>query len=99
MGKSKSPKSLKTGATAHGNSANDDPKFRLRPPSARTALRGDMGWSIALRTVLRHARGSAKSRKSYRPAAHNENRRSFHQRCAVRVTYSPNKAAGQWRAH
>jgi type IV secretory pathway VirD2 relaxase len=99
MGKSKSPKSLKTGGTAHGNSADDDPKFRLRPPPARTALRGDMGWSIALRTVLRYASGSTKSRKCYRPTAHNGNRRSFSQRCAVRVTYSPNKTAGQWRAH
>lgn len=99
MGKSKFPKSLKTGGPAHGNSADDDPKFRLRPPSVRNALRGDMGWSIALRTVLRYAKGSAKSQKSHRPGAHSGNRRSFSQRCAVRVTYSPNKTAGQWRAH
>ncbi len=32
-------------------------------------------------------------------ASQQTHRKSFHQRCAVRVTYSPNKIKGQWRAH
>jgi type IV secretory pathway VirD2 relaxase len=59
-----------------------------------------MGWSIALRTVFRYARSSAKSRKhAQASSAGSRPRRSFNQRCAVRVTYSQNKTAGQWRAH
>ncbi len=59
-----------------------------------------MGWSIALRTVFRYAKTSAKFRnESRRESAGIVFRRPFNQRCAVRVTYSPNKIAGQWRAH
>jgi hypothetical protein len=59
-----------------------------------------MGWSIALRTVFRYAKTSAKFRNgSRRESASIAFRRPFSQRCAIRVTYSPNKTAGQWRAH
>lgn len=60
-----------------------------------------MGWSVALRSIFRYAKDSAGSRNagSARSGVHVQSRRSFSQRCAVRVTYSQNKTGGQWRAH
>ena len=83
-----------------GNGEKEEPKFRLRPRAPRRSLQGDMSWSIALRTVFRYARSSASASKRQNKsggAAHP--RRAFHQRCAVRVMYSPSKTKGQWRAH
>jgi type IV secretory pathway VirD2 relaxase len=100
MGKNKSARPRKKDGQAKSLPADDDPKFRLRPPSARAAAQGDMGWSIALRTVFRYAKTSAKFRNGSRGESSRIGlRRSFNQRCAVRVTYSPNKTVGQWRAH
>src|SRR3954470_3700666 len=80
--------------------ADEDP-FQLRPRTPRGIARGDTGWSIALRTVLRYANASVRSRKakSSGTGAQGKPRQSFIQRCAVRATYSQNKTAGQWRAH
>ena len=59
-----------------------------------------MGWSVALRSVFRYARSSAKSRNAdHAGSGISRPRGSFSQRCAVRVTYSQNRTAGQWRAH
>lgn len=100
MATSKGPKRPKLDRPEPLKRDGDDYKFRLRPPPARAASRGDMGWSIALRTVFRYARSTAKSRRSAQGfSARSHPRRSFNQRCAVRVTYSQNKTAGQWRAH
>jgi type IV secretory pathway VirD2 relaxase len=61
-----------------------------------------MAWSIALKTVYRYARNSVSAGKgaSKQPAPGvRKGSRTFDQRCAVRVTYSPNRMKGQWRAH
>src|SRR3954447_25001579 len=81
--------------------ADQDPTFRLRPRAPRGIARGDTGWSIALRTVLRYANASVRSRKgkSSGTGFQLKARRPFTQRCAVRATYSQNKTTGQWRAH
>ena len=69
----------------------------------RTSPQGDMAWSVALKTVYRYARSSGAAAgkgaskqpgRGVRSAS-----RTFDQRCAVRVTYSPNRMKGQWRAH
>lgn len=101
MAKSKSPKRLLGEPPAQGRSREEEPKFRLRPRSPRTTNRGDIGWSVALRSVCRYARSSSRSRTgaSTRSGVYTQSRQSFNQRCAVRVTYSQNKTAGQWRAH
>ncbi|HLH02758.1 MAG TPA: DUF3363 domain-containing protein [Bryobacteraceae bacterium] len=100
MAKSKSSKLSKPDRPEQPKQDSGDYKFRLRPRSAGAASRGDMGWSIALRTVFRYARSSAKSRRhAQASSAFSRPGRSFNQRCAVRVTYSQNKTAGQWRAH
>ncbi len=77
---------------------DDGDDFRLRPKPPRASKVGESAaWSIALRTVLRYARAtSANARGASRPGKP----RAFRsQRCAVRVMYSQNKVAGQWRAH
>jgi type IV secretory pathway VirD2 relaxase len=100
MAKSKSSKPSKPDRPEQPMQDSGDYKFRLRPRRGRPAARGDIGWSIALRTIFRYARSSAKSRKHRQASSAGPRpRRSLNQRCAVRVTYSQNKIAGQWRAH
>ena len=60
-----------------------------------------MAWSVALRTIFRYATGSARKKggSAVGSADGRAWRRRFNQRCAVRVTYTPNRVAGQWKAH
>ncbi len=101
MAKSKRPKRLLAEPSCQGQSREEEPKFRLRPRSPRTTGRGDIGWSVALRSVFRYAKNSSRSRTGApeSPRIYSQSRRSFNQRCAVRATYSQNKTVGQWRAH
>ncbi len=78
--------------------ASDEREFRLRPPKPRVR-RGGGGpaWSSAFKKVMHYSRmsrrlaaGAVRGVRSPRPRR---------QRCAVRVTYSPNRIGGQWRAH
>jgi type IV secretory pathway VirD2 relaxase len=78
----------------------DEREFRLRPRKPRTGRSGETSAPVAFKAVMRYARmhRRAKARRhsggAPRRASH-----PFHQRCAVRVTYSRNKVKGQWRAH
>lgn len=103
MGKTRRPKRDKVAPPREGKPERDEPKFRLRPQRPRTSPQGDMAWSVALKTVYRYARSSGAAAgkgtskqpgRGVRSAS-----RTFDQRCAVRVTYSPNRMKGQWRAH
>ena len=77
--------------------SSDGDEFRLRPRPPRASRQGEASaWSTALTTVLRYARSSR--RKQKQPGGQGR-RRSCNQRCAVRVMYSRNTTAGQWRAH
>lgn len=77
-------------------SRDGEPEFKIRPRSPRRsnaesrALTGFKRVMQIFCSSARPAQGSAA-----KPA------RSFdaNQRCAVRVSYSPNKTRGQWRAH
>ena len=79
---------------------DNDREFRLRPrkPPVANSRNESTAWSLAFKAVILHSRMSRKQR-SGAGAARGDNRKSFHQRCAVRVTYSPNIVKGQWRAH
>lgn len=102
MGKTRRPKRDKVALPREGKPERDEPKFRLRPQRPRTSPQGDMAWSIALKTVYRYARSSGAAGKgaSKQPSRGVRSAsRTFDQRCAVRVTYSPNRMKGQWRAH
>jgi len=75
-------------------------EFRLRPrkPSVANARSESTAWSLAFKAVIHHSRMSRKQGSSA-GSSQSPLRKSFHQRCAVRVTYSPNTIKGQWRAH
>src|SRR5690349_6947161 len=102
MGKTRRPRRDKVAPPREGKPEADEPKFRLRPQRPRTCPQGDMAWSVALKTVYRYARSSGAAAKgaSKQPSRGSRSgSRTFDQRCAVRVTYSPNRMKGQWRAH
>jgi hypothetical protein len=80
--------------------STDEREFRIRPPAPKTKRQrpASGGWATAFKTVMHYAR---MSRRMVRGGAPNggplANR--FRQRCAVRLTYSPNRISGQWKAH
>jgi type IV secretory pathway VirD2 relaxase len=78
----------------------DEREFRIRPqaPKVKKHGGGGRGWSIAFKTVMHYARMS----RHLGPGGASGGGRAasrFRQRCAVRVTYSPNRISGQWLAH
>ncbi|MFL6451385.1 MAG: DUF3363 domain-containing protein [Bryobacteraceae bacterium] len=76
-----------------------EPEFRLRPRRPPKSGKSEaIAWSVALKTVFRYASMSARNRGG-NAAGSAKPRRQFNQRCAVRITYTKNKIAGQWRAH
>lgn len=80
--------------------ADEGGEFRVRPNRPRTGGQSEArAWSTALRTVLRYAGTSRRSKKPIGVGASSGAVRRFNQRCAVRTMYTANKTAGQWRAH
>ena len=79
---------------------DNEREFRLRPrkPPVVNSRNESTACSLAFKAVIHHSRMSRKQRPGA-GSARADNRKSFHQRCAVRVTYSPNTVKGQWRAH
>jgi type IV secretory pathway VirD2 relaxase len=55
-------------------------------------------WSNGFKLLIHYARSSRKT-GNRAPGGKGKATRSYHQRCAVRVTYLKNKVQGQWRAH
>ena len=79
---------------------DDGDEFRVRPNRPHAGGKSEArAWSTALRTVLRYAGTSRRSKKSTGTGASGGARRQFNQRCAVRTMYTANKTSGQWRAH
>ena len=71
-------------------------EFRLRPPRpSRKPTDEPRAWSSAFKRMMHFVRMSSGRSKANRSSA----ARRFQQRCAVRVTYSPNRSPGQWAAH
>jgi type IV secretory pathway VirD2 relaxase len=72
-------------------------EFRLRPrkPPARSER---AAWASAYKILMHHACMSRKSRSAALGTGAKRTR-PYNQRCAVRVMYSKNAVAGQWRAH
>ena len=74
--------------------------FRLRPNRQHAGGKSEArAWSTALRTVLRYAGTSRRSKASAISGSGGGVRRQFNQRCAVRTMYTANKTPGQWKAH
>jgi type IV secretory pathway VirD2 relaxase len=77
---------------------NEETPFRLRPRRPIRQKRDEIRiWSAAFKRLSHIVRMS--SRRMGRAFAGVRPARTHSQRCAVRVTYSSNKAPGQWRAH
>src|SRR5580692_1645199 len=74
-------------------------EFRIRPRRPRPSAESEaFALPPAMRTVLLYT-GSSRWQQSRPQRGSGRGCRVFTQRCAVRMTYSPNKIAGQWRAH
>ncbi len=81
----------------------EERSFRLRPRRPRRQMKDESkAWSKAFKGLMHIARMTTK------PSAARRKRGSFgggsrhsaiRQRCAIRVTYSPNRIRGQWAAH
>jgi type IV secretory pathway VirD2 relaxase len=77
-------------------SRNDgEREFRLRPERPLRVPDETRAWSNAFKRIVHFARITSR-RKSSRQMA---TAKAYNQRCAVRVTYTPNKVFGQWAAH
>ena len=78
---------------------SDEREFRLRPNRPPKGGKSEVSaWSTALRTVFRYA-STSRRKLSSASGSSKAARKPFNQRCAVRITYTKNKIAGQWRAH
>ena len=76
---------------------SEEKPFRLRPRRPTPQRTNEVRiWSTAFKRLIHVVRMS--SRRMGRAGA-SARSRNHNQRCAVRVSYSSNKAPGQWRAH
>jgi hypothetical protein len=76
-------------------------RLRLRRPRGETHIESKRQWAAGLRRLLRLAQSSAHRLNLGKRTGRGGSGAiaSYKQRCAVRVTYSQNKTAGQWKAH
>ncbi len=72
-----------------------DREFRLRPRKPKRTPDESKAWCRPFQNLMRLVRMTSKRSGSPVPRVH----RSHYQRCAVRLTYSPNRVTGQWAAH
>ena len=82
------------------SASNDEREFRLRPRKPRVARNRKDGavWAMAFKRILHYARTSRKGERASKARSFRTTR-TYLQRCSVRVSYSRNVTAGQWRAH
>jgi hypothetical protein len=78
----------------------DEPSKKLRPRRPKYVRDESKSWSSAFKGLMRIARmtSTRKPHNEGHPSA-NRPRKPHKQRCAIRVTYSPNHVRGQWAAH
>jgi hypothetical protein len=74
----------------------DQEQIKLRPRRPKFVRDESKSWSSAFKGLMRIARMT--STRQSAPVA-NRPRKPHKQRCAIRVTYSPNHVCGQWAAH
>jgi hypothetical protein len=76
---------------------SSEPEFRLRPRRPRVPRDENKAWSRSFKNLIHLVRMT--SEPAYPNRSASAPRRPHLQRCAVRVTYSPNRLSGQWAAH
>lgn len=76
-------------------------EIRLRPPRPKRAQSSNEPriWSTAFKRIIHIVRMSRRRKQRGSRRGRTGAGRPFRQRCAVRLTYSPNKTRGQWQAH
>lgn len=80
----------------------DEPEFWLRPRKPRVGRDEAKAWSRSFKNLIHIVRMTSRSAhpsRRYRGLIDGPTRKPHLQRCAVRVTYSPNRVRGQWAAH
>jgi MobA/VirD2-like, nuclease domain len=77
--------------------SSTEPEFRLRPRRPRVPRDENKAWSRSFKNLIHLVRMTSKS--ASHPRSGSPPRKPHLQRCAVRVTYSPNRVSGQWAAH
>jgi hypothetical protein len=80
----------------------DGPEFRLRPQKPRVGRDEAKAWSRSFKNLIHIVRMTMKPTRPsrrYFGLIDGPTRKPHLQRCAVRVTYSPNRVRGQWAAH
>ena len=78
----------------------DEPSMKLRPRRPKFVRDESKSWSNAFKGLMRIARMTSthKPNTTSHPST-TRPRKPHKQRCAIRVTYSPNQIRGQWAAH
>ena len=74
----------------------DEEQIKLRPPRPKLVRDESKSWSSAFKGLMRIARMTSTRQSAPAPI---HPRKPHKQRCAIRVTYSPNHVRGQWAAH
>lgn len=79
----------------------DEAEFKLRPRRPRVGASQNKAWSQSFKALIHLVRMTSRGRPAadWRGAGGGRSRRNHLQRCAVRITYSPNGVRGQWAAH
>jgi hypothetical protein len=78
----------------------DEPSMKLRPRRPKFVRDESKSWSSAFKGLMRIARmTSIRKPTGTSHASTSRPRKPHKQRCAIRVTYSPNQIRGQWAAH
>src|SRR6204780_4143576 len=78
---------------------DDEREIRLRPPKPRVRRNEGAAWSSGFRLLMHYARTSRNAGNRAAAGGKTRGACSYHQRCAVRVTYLNNRTRGQWKAH
>ncbi len=77
-----------------------DDEFRIRPGKPKRAPNDESyAWNNALKQIMHFARMSRSTQRRKQTGTGLFRDRQFKQRCAVRVSYTPNRTPGRWKAH
>lgn len=77
----------------------EEAAIKLRPRKPRFVRDESKSWSSAFKGLMRIARMTSSRSASAGTKSMARPRKPHKQRCAIRVTYSPNQVRGQWAAH
>jgi hypothetical protein len=78
---------------------SEEAAIKLRPRKPRFVRDESKSWSSAFKGLMRIARMTSSRKPSSGASSAARPRKAHKQRCAIRVTYSPNQVRGQWAAH